>query len=99
MASNIYMNDITTSTTETYVDLSSVKDIKLRNLDATNNIVVCWDASNATASEVITLTPSVDDTDEENGSYVELPKGAKGGLLYYDASAGTPVLRITGIRQ
>ena len=95
--SNVYMNDITTSTTEAYVDLTTVRDIELTNLDGTNSIVLAWNVSNATATEKITLAANTDDNDEESYK-VKLPTEAKGGLLYYDASAGTPILRITGIR-
>jgi hypothetical protein len=96
MASNIYINDISTSTgTTAYVDLSTIKDIKLYNLDETNTISVSFDSATNVATEVITLAV-------KESSYqavpVELPKEAKGGLLYYTSNGATPKLRITGIR-
>ncbi len=89
-----YMNDISTTTSTTaYVDLSTIKEIEVANLDETDNISLAWGESTSTATEKITLAP-------KEASFpvspVKLP--GKGGVLYYTASANTPDLRITGIR-
>ena len=93
MAQN-YMNDISTSTSTTaYIDLSTIKEIEVSNLDETDTITLAWGQSTATATEKITLLA-------KEASYpavpVKLP--GKGGVLYYTASANTPDLRIVGIR-
>lgn len=92
---NIFMEDIETSVTEDSVDLSSVKDITLYNLDATNTITVAFDESTTTATEKIILSV------KESGypaEAIKLPVGGKGSTLYYIADGGTPALRITGTR-
>lgn len=96
MSTNIYMRDITTSTgTTSYVDISTLKEIELTNLDATNTITVAFGESTSTATEKITLAV------KESGvpAYpVKLPTNGIGGNLYYTANANTPTLRITGVR-
>ena len=87
MASNIYMRDITTSTTEAYVDLTGIREITLTNLDATDSIVLAFDESTATATNKCTIAAD---------SSITLSTSAFGSTLYYDASANTPTLRITG---
>lgn len=91
MASNIYMIDIATSTDESSIDLSSIKDITLQNLDGTNTITVAFGQSTATATEKITLGTT-------SSAYYSVSLSGKGGTLYYDANGNTPTLRIIGTR-
>ena len=96
--SNIYMKDITTSAlADGTEDLSNIYDIEITTLDGTNTVVLCWDVATASATEKITLGANVNDSDEESYK-IKSPVGCKGGTLYYKASAGTPIIRISGRR-
>lgn len=92
MAAKPYVREITTSTTEGSTTLpTGLKITKIVNLDAVDNIVISFDDDISATDNKATLTPTNDTIDwEDVGNQV----GST--VIYWDASANTPILRIIG---
>lgn len=88
-----YVVDITTSTTAsstTFPDGFRVTSIS--NLDGTNNISISFDGTiGTTGNPEATLTPTNDTIEFQN-----VGNDVVTDIIYWDASAGTPILRVAG---
>lgn len=88
-----YATSITTSTTASSTTFPSNFHVKtIKNIDSTNNIIISFDATIGTSgNNEITLTPTDDTLNFDSNVY-----GARLPIIYWDASAGTPILQVTG---
>lgn len=88
-----YSVDIATSTTASSTTLpEGFHLMSVSNLDGTNNIIISFDEAIDTGSAgQTTLTPTNDTLNFNNINQIFQTE-----VIYWDASAGTPTLRIQG---